>query len=71
MSNSVTVDMKIGDWRVLRVAHRRALCMCRCGTTCEVSLDALLDRTSRSCGCSSRPENKLLRLPDWRPERGR
>jgi len=70
---TVKVDDKVGAWRVLSIAYRRALCRCKCGTVCEVSLDALGDGTSVSCGCAAtRPRNiSRLRIPDWRPERGR
>lgn len=69
---TIKTDDQVGHWRVLRLQHRRALCRCRCGTTSEVSLDALQDGTSTSCGCSTfNKTTQLFRLPDWRPERGR
>jgi hypothetical protein len=73
---SITVDMKVGHWRVLRVVHRRALCRCDCGSVREVAIAALEDKSSLSCGCSalSRPKDQKARprlVPDWRPERGR
>ena len=73
MTGTIEVDTKIGDWRVLRVAHRRALCRCRCNQVHEVAIEALTSGESTSCGCSelSRPKNKNRdpRLPDWRPQR--
>lgn len=72
---TIAVDAKIGRWRILRIVHRRALCACDCGSTHEVSTEALADGSSLGCpGCSSRNNNRDQRprlVPDWRPERGR
>ena len=43
---TIEVDTKIGDWRVLRVAHRRALCRCRCNQVHEVAVEALENGSS-------------------------
>jgi hypothetical protein len=65
--------MQIGNWRILRVVHRRALCQCRCGAVHEVAVGALEDRSSTSCGCAGSRAGSLeagrARLPDWRPQR--
>jgi hypothetical protein len=42
---------KFGHWELLSVANKRALCRCRCGSVHEVSLDALEDGSTSSCGC--------------------
>ncbi len=71
---TIAVDAQIGHWRILSITHKRALCRCRCGTTREVSIDALQDGTSLSCGCAALSKDKsaqVFRLPSWRPERGR
>ena len=70
---TIEVDAKIGDWRVLRIVHRRALCKCRCNSVHEVSIDALASGQSVSCGCSPLSKNKNQSqprlIPDWRPQR--
>ena len=71
---TITTDSKVGRWRVLRIAHRRALCRCRCGGTHEVSFAALQSGDSLSCGCSAlslknNTRDRVVRLPDWRPGR--
>jgi hypothetical protein len=69
---TITTDAQIGRWRILTVVHRRALARCDCGTVREVAVAALEDGSSTSCGCFSRNERVVsLRLPGWRPERGR
>ena len=52
ITTTVAIDAQIGHWRVLSIAHRRALCRCRCGAVHEVSVAALEDGSSNSCGCS-------------------
>ena len=42
---------KFGHWELLSVANKRALCRCRCGSVHAVSLDALEDGSTSSCGC--------------------
>ena len=73
--SSIAVDARIGAWRILRIVHKRALCVCKCGATHEVAIDALAAGESTSCGCSplSLPKNinRVVRLPSWKPERGR
>jgi hypothetical protein len=49
---TIAVDSVIGHWRVLRVAHRRALCRCRCNSVHEVAVAALESGASTSCGCA-------------------
>jgi hypothetical protein len=71
---TIVSDQTFGHWRVLRIAHRRALCRCRCGRVHEVSVAALEDGSSVSCGCSRPPRQatvKRFQHPGWRPERGR
>ncbi len=73
---TITVDAKVGHWRVLKIVHRRALCRCRCNAVREVAVSALEDGSSLSCGCSAlslknNTRDRVVRLPDWRPERGR
>ena len=71
---TIEVDQTFGHWRVVRLAHRRALCRCRCGQVHEVAIESLTSGESTSCGCSeaSRPKNgQAFRLPSWLPERGR
>jgi hypothetical protein len=80
---TITIDANVGHWRILSLAHRRALCRCRCGAVHEVSVAALEDGTSRSCGCApaslvshraldeARRERQRRQNFDWQPERGR
>lgn len=80
---SIAPDQTFGHWRVLSIAHRRALCRCRCGQVHEVAIEVLEDGTSSSCGCAapSRPANRAinearqerqrLRNFNWKLERGR
>jgi hypothetical protein len=70
-TTGIEVDATFGHWRVLRVAHRRALCRCRCGQVHEVAIAALQDGTSTSCGCSTPPMQKLHDLREERHERER
>lgn len=51
MSDSLT--KKFGHWQILSVAHRRAVCRCRCGEVREVATSALQDGSSTSCGCAA------------------
>jgi hypothetical protein len=70
---TIAVDSKIGHWRVLSIAHRRALCRCDCGNVREVAIAALADGTSTSSACAALSKNisnqQPFRLPDWRPQR--
>ena len=74
-TTTIEVDSQVGCWRVLRIAHKRALCRCKCNSVHEVAIAALEDGTSLSCGCSAislpKNNNRVFRLPHWRPERGR
>ena len=79
---TVAIDAVIGHWRILNIAHRRALCRCRCGQVREVAIAALADGTT-SCGCAPtslvnhrtldevRRERQRRQNFDWLPERGR
>ena len=57
---TIVVDSKIGDWRVVAVTFKRALCRCACGAVHEVSIAALESGASESCGC---------RPPSWSKNR--
>jgi hypothetical protein len=83
MTTTITPDQTFGHWRVLRITYRRALCRCRCGAVHEVSIAALQDGSSASCGCSprslvsvrvlneARAERQRNTIFNWRLERGR
>lgn len=70
---TITAGQRVGHWLVIVVNDRRATVRCRCGKINEVALDALIDKSSVSCGCSplSIPKSRTRapRLPDWRPQR--
>jgi hypothetical protein len=81
-SMTVTIGQQFGSWEVLGLdaAGRRAGCRCCCGTVREVAVTALVDGTSRSCGCVplSAEQGDVLRaeaawrrwkrdLGSWRP----
>ena len=69
---------KIHHWRVITVDGRRVVASCRCGTIRTVTLDALLDGTCSSCGCSAptpqrvravqeaKADERRQRAHDWR-----
>ena len=72
---------RIHHWTIVSVAGRRVTAQCRCKTIRIVTLDALLDGTCSSCGCSTpslqklravreaKEEQKRQRERDWRPQR--
>jgi hypothetical protein len=64
----ISAGQRIGHWLVIVVNGRRATVRCRCGQIREVALDALIDKSSVSCGCSplSLPKNnssRVFRIP--------
>lgn len=79
----IGVDAQIGHWRILNITHKRALARCRCGAVHEVSVAALEDGTSTSCGCArpttprihaiheAKKERERQKLFNWKLERGR
>jgi hypothetical protein len=69
--NGVGVGAQFGKWTIVRPpVFQRALCKCDCGTVREVSVEALLDGSARSCGCGpAGGASKGSHLPDWRPQR--
>lgn len=56
---TIAVGTKIGHWLVLSITGRSALCRCRCKEVRQISIAALEDGSSVSCGCSaiSLPKN--------------
>jgi hypothetical protein len=82
MTHTIIPGAPVGHWLVLAVdaTGRRADCRCRCGTVREVSVAALVNGESTSCGCAplTTPQLEALRqeagqelrrreLKNWRP----
>ena len=55
----ITAGTKFGDWTVLEVHPKTALCRCTCGKIREVYKHNLHGKKSLSCGCKRVPSNKL------------
>jgi hypothetical protein len=73
--NTITVNQKVGHWRVLVVDRHRVTCICRCGTVRILNAEELSTGTvTSSCGCAptNDTENKLKRqskdFERWRRE---
>ena len=43
--------MEVGYWKVLSYSDRKWVCRCICGKERSVKAQALIERTSKSCGC--------------------
>jgi hypothetical protein len=71
VTKAIAVDAEVGQWRVLRVAYRRALCRCRCGSVHEVAVSALESGASRSCGCAPMSLISRRAFAEFREERQR
>ncbi len=54
---TVAIDNKFGAWVVIGIdaAGKRAGCRCACGRVQTISVAALEDGSSRSCGCQPPP----------------
>jgi hypothetical protein len=80
--STISPGARIGAWEVLNVdaSGRQASCACVCKAVRIVSVAALLDGSSTSCGCRQLSQNqraalrteaeaqkRARELKDWRP----
>jgi hypothetical protein len=60
---TITPGATFGNWRVVSIGGRGALCQCRCGTTRAVAIAALLDNSAApSCGCQRLTSSQIEAL---------
>jgi hypothetical protein len=69
--SALVVGQQFGDWTILGIDGRRAVCRCRCKEVRVVAADALLSGMSTSCGCAPLSADQIKVLHEARAERQR